>query len=72
MRKRAPGGRQQGPARPKRPDPDAQAPSGISAAAVRGAMQSRHEREDQLRAEDRQARVDDNQESRRAGGKSSA
>ena len=68
MRKRAPGKRRQQQARPQRPDPDAEAPSGISAAAVRGAMQSRQEH----RAEGRQARLDDNQESRRAGGRSSA
>ena len=49
MRKRASGKRHQEKAGAKRPDPDALAPSGISAAAVRGAMQSRDEREDQFR-----------------------
>jgi hypothetical protein len=52
------------------PDRDAKSPSGIAAAAVRGAMQSRHERGDPLHAADRQAQQDDDQEWRRAGGKS--
>ena len=48
---------------------EAQAPRGISEAAVRGAMQSRHEA-DQIRADERQVQQDDDQEWRRAGGKS--
>jgi hypothetical protein len=50
--------------------PDAQAPTGIGAAAVKGAMQSAHEHEGEIRADDRPVQQDDDQEWRRAGGKS--
>lgn len=69
MQERIPRKRQQNRPGPK-PHPDAQSPTGIGAAAVEGAMKSGHERAGEIRADDRQVQQDDDQEWRRAGGKS--
>ena len=54
-----------------RPKADPNAPTGIGQAAIRGAMQSEHERREQITGNDeRQVQQDDDAEWRRAGGKS--
>ena len=61
-------------ARPRsqgRPDANPDAPTGIGQAAIRGAMESEHERQEQISGGDeRQVQKEDDQERRRAGRKS--